>query len=310
MDWQGVVEAGRGIMSAARLGRAPDGADALEDPKFALGDLISGTEVAKEEFQLLAAEIGYDLTPSNLRSYRQVAIAWPPESRVSASWTAHRTLATLPHRHDLIRPGMTLRDAQKAAGKIPSDHRHPSKWPWDDRIEYLVTQLQDPVTAKAVRDHVEGRKHARSARAAARAVEEERSAEYREALRELREARDAKTPERATYEALFKLRDAREYVRAIAKATDDEHSFLPAERLSEIVVAVHQLADGAVETLGALSTKEPAAVSKAVNSIIDCLEPLLKPATLATIKGEVFNPEPELSRPTQAAGVVISGELA
>jgi hypothetical protein len=93
----------------------------------------------------------------------------------------------LDNRFEVIQPKMTLRQAQVAAGKRPADAKHPSRWDFDERVEFLITQLQDAEMNKAVRQHAEERKHARSARAAARAVEEERSAEYREALRELRE---------------------------------------------------------------------------------------------------------------------------
>ena len=41
-------------------------------------------------------------------------------------------------------------------------------------------------------------------------VDEERSAKYREALRELREARDAKYPDRAILEVVFKFRASSE----------------------------------------------------------------------------------------------------
>src|SRR5579884_3416577 len=219
-EWSTLVESGRDIMAASRL--AGDD-DKKADEKFPLGDLlIEAGDLDDEELKSLAKEIGYRLTGGRLKSYREVARAWPPETRVDAFWTTHRTLAKLENRFELIKPGMTLRQAQEAAGKRTSDVKHPSRWPFDERVDFLITQLQDNATNEAVRERVEGRKKARATRTAARAVQEERSAEYREALRELREANNAKHPERAVLDAIFKLRDAREYVRAVGKASTEE----------------------------------------------------------------------------------------
>ena len=237
-DWAERVESGRAIMGGPRLGRAQRASLGPEDEKFALGDLIS--DVADDQLDQLAHQIGHNLTAGNLRSYREVARAWPPDKRVAASWTAHRTLMNSPDRFDIIQPGMTLRQAQKATGKNPADTEHPSRWSIDRLVPFIITQLQDTTISKAVRAELEDRKGARAARAAAKMVDEERSAEYREALRELREARDAKSPERAVYEVIFKLRDAREYIRAVGKASDDEMSFVPEHRRPDVATAVRR----------------------------------------------------------------------
>ena len=59
------------------------------DEKFALGDF---RDVEDDQLDGLAGEIGYNLNAANLKSYREVARAWPPDKRVAASWTVHRTL--------------------------------------------------------------------------------------------------------------------------------------------------------------------------------------------------------------------------
>src|SRR3954452_25243064 len=59
-------------------------------------------------------------TITTLLSFRTVAVAWPPERRCEgASFTAHSELAAEPNRFELIRPGMTKRQARVLAGKKP-----------------------------------------------------------------------------------------------------------------------------------------------------------------------------------------------
>ena len=264
-DWEELVEPGRAILSAPRLGRAERASSGPSDEKFALGDLFLGVE--DEQLEWLAGRLGHNLTGAGLRSYREVAAAWPPEKRVAASWTTHRTLKNAPDRFDVIKPGMTLRQAQQAIGKQPADTEHPSRWSLDRKVPFIVTQLMDATTNKAVRDDLDGKKGARAARAAAKMVDEERSAEYREALRELREARDAKSAERMLYEVIFKLREFREYLRAIGKASGDEMSFLRADRRPDVVAVVQDLALTAVEVLRQYELEGEAAATDALAAI-------------------------------------------
>lgn len=70
-----------------------------------------------------AEEIGWletGRTVATLLSFRTVALAWPPERRCDgASFTAHSELAAEPNRFELIRPGLTKRQARVLAGKKP-----------------------------------------------------------------------------------------------------------------------------------------------------------------------------------------------
>ena len=149
-------------MSASRLGRAQRTSLGAEDEKFALGDLLS--DVEDDQLEQLADDIGSDLTAAGLKSYREVARAWPLDQRVAASWTAHRTLKNLPNRFDVIKPGMTLRQAQRATGKEPADTENPSRWSLERRVMFIITQLQDSAVTTAVREELEGRKKSRAAR--------------------------------------------------------------------------------------------------------------------------------------------------
>lgn len=267
-DWNDIIEPGRQLW-AARLQMG----DGKSDVKFAIGDLVS--TISDEDLKRLDRKIANDLSHSKLRSYRDVAVAWPPESRVDASWTTHRTLFRHAKRFDLIRPRMTLREAQEIIGKIPADTRHPAKWDQERRVLFVIDQLQDAAVIKDVRAVLEERKKTRSAKAAVRMVEEDRSAEYREALRQLREARDAKHPEAAAYDALFKIREAAEYVRAVGKAGTGDSSFLPEHMKPSLAVALRDLASIAVDVIASMAQAEETA-EEALAGILDHVTDLTK----------------------------------
>lgn len=287
-DWTSLVEAGRSIIAATRLG----GGETAGDEKFLLGDLLlAAGGLNDEELEKLASALGHGLKVSSLKSYRDVAAAWPEERRVAASWTAHRTLARHEKRFELIQPGMTLRGAQQAAGGRTSDVKHPSRWPFQERVDFVITQLQDADTNKAVREHAETRKHARSVRAAARAIEEEKSAEYREALRALRERNNAKHPERAVFEAILKLREHREFVRAVAKAATDEHSFVPEHRKPDVALALRDLAIGTIEALTALGVRDASVSDPALEAIDAHLHRLQRTRVASGFDGVVIDAE-------------------
>jgi hypothetical protein len=88
------------------------------DLKWRWGDLA--VEVPVEALRKFAIELEVDYDA--LRSYRNVAAAWPPDRRVAnTSWTVHRELLTADNQH-AIRPNMTLREARAAIGRTPIDH--------------------------------------------------------------------------------------------------------------------------------------------------------------------------------------------
>lgn len=89
-----------------------------------------------------AEEIGWletGRTITTLLTFRTVALAWPPEKRCEAvSFTVHAELAALPDRFEVIKPGMTKRQARIAAGKKPEIS---SK---EARGEVVANLLDDP----------------------------------------------------------------------------------------------------------------------------------------------------------------------
>jgi hypothetical protein len=266
-------------------------------------------DVEDDQLQALADAIGSNLTAGNLKSYREVARAWPSAQRVAASWTAHRTLKNMTERFEIIRPGMTLREAIAATGKDPADTEHPSRWSTERRVPFIIAQLLDPTISKAVRQELDERKGARAAKTAAKMVDEERSAEYRNALRELREKRDAKHPNRAAYEAIFKLREEREYVRAVGKASSDQVSFLPAPMRPDVIAAIRDLVITSIDTISLSSLKEEPSAAEALDVIRTRVRELQgtqltsQPAG-KIIPGEVQQPSTQSSEPK-----IISGHL-
>lgn len=55
-----------------------------------------------------------DLPYSTLKNYRQASAAWPMvQRRTEVPWSVHQVLAAQEDRFDLIRPGMTYREAQR-----------------------------------------------------------------------------------------------------------------------------------------------------------------------------------------------------
>jgi hypothetical protein len=306
-DWTEKVESGRTIMRAPRLSRSQRVMLGPQDEKFALGDLMC--DVEDDELEVLAQAIGFNLTAANLKSYREVAYAWPPGQRVAASWTVHRTLKNMTDRFEVIRPGMTLREAVVATGKHPADTEHPSRWSIERRVPFIIAQLLDVAISKAVRKELDGRKGARAARAAAKMVDEDRSAEYREALRALREKRDVKHPDRAAYEVIFRLREEREYVRAVGKASSDEVSFLPSHLRPDVIVAIRDLVITAVDTIALSSLKEDQPAAEALDAIRVHIGEL-RGTQLTSQRTGIVIPG-EVQTPTQSSEPkTISGRLA
>lgn len=136
-------------------------------------------------------------------------------------------------------------------------------------------------------------------------VDEERSAEYREALRELRDAREAKSPERAIYDMIFKLRDAREYVRAVGKVSDDEMSFLHTDRRPEIVAAMRDLALTIVDVLASSRLNNEPVAADALSALKQHIAQMQGGRVNdVIIPGEIYEPTAELIPPDTIGGTL------
>jgi hypothetical protein len=107
---------------------------------------------------------------------RTVALAWPEEKRLSeVSFTVHAELAAMPNRFELIRPGLTKRQARVLAGKKPEIG---SK---EQRGEVVAGLLTDPQVLAQLADNPEFSKVLRQA---SLDVEERQEADVEAARRE------------------------------------------------------------------------------------------------------------------------------
>jgi hypothetical protein len=85
-----------------------------------------------------------------VRDYAAVAAAWPPAERSAASWMTHQILTSHPERFALIRDGMTIREAQKVAGrKVTVSGGGPEASP-DERVAKVREYLKDPDVVQAI----------------------------------------------------------------------------------------------------------------------------------------------------------------
>lgn len=250
-DWTRQVELGRGYLAAPQLSRAEKSSNGQSDPKWALGDLL--TNVPDHFIGKFASEVG--ASESELRRYRDVAERWPIECRVAASWSAHRDLKDVADRFEKIRPGMTVREAAEAAGKKPIDAKPMSRMSAEERAEQVIVLLGDKRVNEMVLSLMADRGAVRRQRRAAQLAADERSAEYKDAMKALRQAQTAKSPEVAFLEVIFKIQEAAEYVRAVCAAANDTESpvpLVPPQRKPELVTAIQSLEDIAWEALEAL----------------------------------------------------------
>jgi hypothetical protein len=252
VDWDDQVELGRALADAPRLGRADASKRGPEDPKWALGDLAA--TIPEEHLDRFAKEIG--VSPSDVRAYRRVAVAWPSENRVAASWTAHRELKDHEERFALIAPGMSMRAAAQAAGKAPIDggpalHRLSD----DELAEYAISILKQKPINDLVTQKLRERKAARRLSAATRAAEDDRSAEYKQAYRDYRQAQSSKSPELAVLDAIFKLRELSEFVRILPEW--DAAGGLPGHRRDDVISAISAAHDATAEALDQMRDTAP-----------------------------------------------------
>ncbi|MBA2706870.1 MAG: hypothetical protein H0U59_03590 [Gemmatimonadaceae bacterium] len=248
-DW---LERGRALLASPPLSRADKSKNGLADPKWGLGDLL--LEVPEPLVARVAGELGK--SESEFRRYREVASRWPADRRVQASWSAHRDLKDHDDRFELIHPDMTVREAALAAGKKPIDAKPVTRMTEDEQADLAISLLLNKRINDRVATKLTERNDARRVLRAQRSAENERSAEYKDAMRALREAQAAKSPELAFIEVTFKIQEATEYLRAVWSAAVDDTpgmpSLVPPHRKPELIMAIKNIASVAEQAVAAL----------------------------------------------------------
>ncbi|MFD9889714.1 hypothetical protein ACFWY9_10245 [Amycolatopsis sp. NPDC059027] len=213
-DWQEWVTEGTRLAALPPLRRSEQVRRGSEDPKFALGDFL--LTIPAKFVEPLAEALGLDA--AQFRIYREVASKVPPDRRVAASWTVHRDLRD---RTDLLRDGLTVRQAAERAGKLPIDSKADQRLSVDQRAAKVRSFLSDPdVYAVIDREMAESRAD-RQVRHRARLVHVELAKRQRELENELRALREAKSPFEATVKAELDLNKAAQLVYAVGKTMHD-----------------------------------------------------------------------------------------
>lgn len=253
LTWDDRLEQVRTQLVAPPLPRSAKARARLKDPKWVIGDLLQG--VPDHLLSRMASKL--EQSEGDFRRYREVAEAWPIEHRVAASWSAHRDLkdVSAPRRYELIRPGMTVRQAMRAAGKRQPDAPATHTLSLDEQADHVITLLTDKRLNDLVLKRLVEQRGQRRMRRAAQMAEDERSAEFKEAMRHLRQAQATKSAETAFLEVVFKLREAAEYVRAVLSAatqTDAPEPLVPQHRQPDLIHALTALANSTAEALDAL----------------------------------------------------------
>ncbi|MGH3612535.1 MAG: hypothetical protein ACRDRK_08045 [Pseudonocardia sp.] len=240
-EWNSWLQEAQRLAAAAPLRRNEMSTRGPQDPKFALGDFL--TTVPEAHLESLAKAVGED--PGQFRSYRDVASTLPPAVRVKASWSVHRNLR---HRPELLRDGLTVRQANKLVGGKPIDEKPDSRRPVDERAAQVRAALADPDVFAVIDTELAAGRNARKVRGMARRVVSEHNARGRELEAELRALQQAKSPYEATVRAELDLNKATQLVHAVGASLED----LPqAERL---VAALKELS---VEVASVLAAAEP-----------------------------------------------------
>lgn len=236
-EWSSWLEEGARLLAVPPLRRNEISTRGPEDKKFLLGDLL--VQVPGRMVETFAAELGVDAT--TLRSYREVSKKVPPDRRVAAAWSVHRDLKEAP---DLLRPGLTVREAAILAGKKPIDSKAAHRRTVGERADDVRALLADPDVRAVIDSERHLSQEERRARAAARNWSSEMDAQAKALESELRDARQAKSPYEATVKATLDLHRAAQLADAVGEVLRDLEQ---PERLAEALRILIASATAALE---------------------------------------------------------------
>lgn len=213
-----------------RLRRNEPGAD----KKWLAGDI--GKQLPSSRLEEAAQHVGISL--GLLRSYVDVARAYPPESRtIKAAWTIYREVRILPpeQRQMVLRDGLTLRAARIAIGKGPMDRPKRENEPIDKRVQAVIEELADPEVQALVMEEMASSGARRKARKAARSTVDEIAAERKFIEAELRKQKQKPTPDHQFLLAKKELTEAARLVYSVAQLYDRHRDYMAQERWEDIV---------------------------------------------------------------------------
>ncbi|WP_433055069.1 hypothetical protein [Dactylosporangium sp. CS-033363] len=213
-QWVERVQEAARILALPVLKRSERSTQGPHDPKFLLGDFL--TSIPSYLIEKLAVELGHDA--AQFRVYEEVARKLPPARRVEASWTVHRDLRDRP---ELLRNGLTVRQAAEIAGKKAFDSKADQRLTVAERAAKVRRFLADPEVYAVIDGELAQSRAERQLRSRVRLVHAELGKRERELEAELRSLREAKSPFEATVKAELDLNRAAQLVHAIGVTLDD-----------------------------------------------------------------------------------------
>jgi len=131
MSYEALVEAGRAAREQADnvqwvegdLARQVEALPADERPRDSDGRFI---EDEARTLKRYAEDV--DIPYGMVQEYRRVAQAWPTSLRRDVAWQVHKALAAQDDRFELIREGMTVREAQDIVRRRNAASRGKPGW--------------------------------------------------------------------------------------------------------------------------------------------------------------------------------------
>lgn len=221
--------------------------DWARDKKWQAGDIAKAIPASKfDDVVRRLEERGTDITAGLLRSYAEVAKAYPPADRtVKAAWTVYREARILPpdQRPTVLRDGQTLRGVRMELGKGPMDQRKFKRQPIERRAWNIVEELQDEQVRELVMREINSSSADRKARRAARSTLDELAAQKKLIDAELRKRAREPSAERQYWQASKELLEAARFVYSIARLHSLHPDALDESRWKDITETLRDLGD-------------------------------------------------------------------
>jgi hypothetical protein len=227
-----------------RLQRTNPGAD----KKWKAGDIAA--RMSRAMLDAVAERLSgrVEVTGAQLRSYADVAAAYPPEERtVQAAWTVYRELRDVPRdrRREILHDGLKLRPAREAIGKGPMDRVKKERESDEVRAWFVIDELQEPgvraIVEKEMRDNAADRK----ARRAVKTALDEIAAEKKRIETQLKKLAKEGTPERQFWETSKNLTEAERFIYSVARLHDRHGDAMEPERWADIAEKLRHVATSA-----------------------------------------------------------------
>lgn len=212
------------------------------DKKWRAGDIAA--QIPKDRLEEVANRVAFPL--GQLRSYADVARAYPPEERtVRAAWTIYREVRIVPpeRRREILHDGLTLRQARIAVGKGRMDRPKREKDDPEERAWDIIDDLQNPEVRAIVEREMTASKVDRKARKTAKSTLDEIRDRGKFIEAEMRKHATGPTPSKQYWEASKELNQAARYAYTVARLHALHREVMSEEQWTDIVAVLRSLSD-------------------------------------------------------------------